>query len=124
MAGRITQVVRSAVIDELQRQYVVAARARGLDILAILVGHVLRNAAVPIVSFTSWETVRALAGATVVVETVFAYPGVGYLAIQAIERDDIPLLQAVVMLVALLVVAANIVFDSLYAAIDPRIKSA
>jgi peptide/nickel transport system permease protein len=75
------------------------------------------------VSFTSWETIRALAGATVVVETVFAYPGVGYLAIQAIQRDDIPLLQATVVIMALFIVLANILFDSLYAWIDPRIRA-
>lgn len=123
IAGRITQIVRSATIEELQRQYVVAAEARGLSYLAILVRHVLRNASVPIVSFTSWETIRALAGATVVVETVFAYPGVGYLAIQAIERDDIPLLQADVVIMALLIVMANILFDWLYIGINPRLRS-
>lgn len=123
IAGRITQIVRSATIEELQRQYVVSAVARGLSYFTILIAHVLRNAAVPIVSFTSWETIRALAGATVVVETVFAYPGVGYLAIQAIERDDIPLLQADVVIMAFLIVTANILFDWLYVGINPRLRS-
>jgi peptide/nickel transport system permease protein len=123
IAGRITQVTRSATLDELQRNYVLAAEARGLSYYTILARHVLRNALVPIVSFTSWETIRALAGATVVVETVFAYPGVGYLAIQAIQRDDIPLLQATVVIMALFIVLANILFDSLYAWIDPRIRA-
>jgi peptide/nickel transport system permease protein len=123
LAGRITQVVRSGMIEELQKQHIVAAVARGLSYYTILVRHALRTALVPIVAFLSWETARALAGTTVIVETVFAYPGVGYLAMQAIRRDDIPLLQADVFIVALLVVATNIAFDALYGVVDPRIRS-
>jgi peptide/nickel transport system permease protein len=84
--------------------------------------HALRNAAVPFVSLAGWETIRALAGYAVVVETVFAWPGVGFLALEAIERQDLILLQAIVFVIAIIVVLFNIAIDVSYKVIDPRIK--
>lgn len=124
IAGRLTQIIRSTVIDELQRPYVVAARAKGLGSTYLLRRHVLRNALVPVSSYFSLEAAKALAGATVVVETVFAYPGVGYLAVEASKADDIVLLQAIVIIVGLLVVVSNLLFDLFHAKVDPRIKLA
>lgn len=121
-AGRIAQMVRSTMIEEMQRQYVLASRARGLRRTYVLVRHVLRNAAVPIVSFMSLETANMLAGGTILVETVFAYQGVGLLAVEASKVDDIVLLQAVVMAIALLVVVTNLLADFLHAWLDPRIQ--
>jgi len=123
LAGKFAQMVRSTVIDELEAPYALAARAKGLPSGYVLRRHVLRNALVPISSLASVEIARAFAGTTVVVETVFAFPGVGYLAIQALERDDLVLIQAVVLIVALLVVATNLAFDLLHARIDPRIRA-
>ncbi|MQA66497.1 MAG: ABC transporter permease subunit, partial [Alphaproteobacteria bacterium] len=71
---------------------VTTARAKGLSTRFILRRHVLRNAAVPILTLTGWELVRGLAGYTIVVETVFAWAGIGYLAIQAIDHQDLPLI--------------------------------
>lgn len=122
IAGKVTQMVRSAVVDELQRPYVLAARAKGLTTSYILVRHVLRNALVPVTSFISLELARVFAGATVVVEAVFAYEGIGYLAVEAMRRDDIILMQAIVLVVGLLVVLSNLVFDLLATRIDPRIR--
>lgn len=121
-AGRITQMTRSAMIDELSQAYVTTATAKGMPQGYIIRRHVLRNASVPVVTLTGWELVRALAGYTIIVETVFAWPGVGYLAIQAVDRQDLPLIQAVVFLVAVVVVLVNFLMDVLYLRIDPRIS--
>lgn len=121
-AGRITQMTRSSMIDELSQKYVTTARAKGMPQGYIIRRHVLRNASVPVVTLTGWELVRGLAGYTIVVETVFAWPGVGYLAIQAVDRQDIPLLQAIVFVVAVVVVFVNFLMDVLYLRLDPRIS--
>jgi peptide/nickel transport system permease protein len=122
--GRITQIVRSSVLDELNKNYVMAARARGLTEQATLLGHALKNASIPIVTLSGWELTRLLAGFTVIVEAVFGWPGVGLLAVDAIKRQDLPLLQADVFVVALIVVAINLVIDLLYGMLDPRIRFA
>jgi peptide/nickel transport system permease protein len=122
VAGRLAMMVRSSMIDQLNAQYVRTSKAKGMPRSRTVAVHALRNAAVPFVSLTGWELIRALAGYAVVVETVFAWPGVGDMALQAIERQDLILLQAVVFVVAFLVVALNIVVDVLYKLADPRIK--
>jgi peptide/nickel transport system permease protein len=99
-----------------------AARARGLTETATIVGHALKNAAIPIVTLSGWELTRLLAGFTVIVETVFAWPGVGLLAVDAIKRQDLPLLQADVFVVALIVVVLNLIIDLTYGVLDPRIR--
>ncbi len=120
--GRITQIVRSSMLDELHRQYMMTARAKGLTEGYIIVRHALKNAAIPIVTLAAWELTRMLAGYTIVVEKVFAWPGFGLLAMQAIERHDLPLIQADVFVVALIVVVLNIAIDFIYAALDPRVR--
>lgn len=122
IAGRVAHVVRASMLDELDQQYVVAARAKGLPVRYIVTHHTFRNVLVPVTSFVGWETIRAFAGATVVVETVFAYPGVGSLTLEALKRDDIILAQAAVLIVGLLVVFTTVVFDIAYTWIDPRIR--
>ncbi|MBF8281354.1 MAG: ABC transporter permease [Anaerolineales bacterium] len=120
--GRITQIVRSSTLDELNRNYVVAARARGLTEQAVIMGHALKNAAIPIVTLSGWELSRLLAGFTVIVEVVFGWPGVGQLAMDAIKRQDLPLLQADVFVVGVLVVVLNLIIDMTYGWFDPRIR--
>jgi peptide/nickel transport system permease protein len=120
--GRITQIVRSSILDELGRNYVMAARARGLTEQMTLFGHALKNASIPIVTLSGWELTRLLAGFTVIVEAVFGWPGVGLLAVDAIKRQDLPLLQADVFVVALIVVIINLAIDLLYGVVDPRIR--
>ncbi len=120
--GRITQIVRSSTLDELNRNYVTAARARGLSEQAVVLGHALKNAAIPIVTLSGWELSRLLAGFTVIVEVVFAWPGVGLLAMDAIKRQDLPLLQADVFVVGVLVVGLNLLIDLTYGWFDPRIR--
>ncbi len=119
---RIIMVVRSTMMDELNRQYVKTLRAKGLLEWQVVGVHALRNAAVPVLTLCGWELIRALSGYTVVVETVFAWPGLGLTAIQAIERQDLILLQAIVFVTAIIVVAVNLILDIVYKAIDPRIE--
>ncbi len=122
--ARLVMLVRSSMIDELNQQYVKTASAKGMPFIRVVGMHALRNAAVPVVTLAGWELIRALAGYTVVVETVFAWPGLGLTAIQAIERQDLILLQAIVFTVAIMVVFINIAMDISYKMIDPRIRLA
>ena len=119
--ARMTLFVRSQIMDELNKQYVRTAVAKGLPYPRILVAHALRNTLIPFLTLVGWELVLALAGYTVVVETVFAWPGLGLLAIQALQRGDLFLVQAIVYTVALLIVLINIALDVAFKLIDPRI---
>ncbi len=120
--GRLTMVVRSAMIDELNSQYVRAARTKGVPARRIIGVHALRNAAIPFVTLFGWEVIRALAGFTLVVEAVFDWPGLGDLAILAIKQRDFFLIQTIVFVVAVMVVLINIAIDLAYKAIDPRVQ--
>lgn len=115
------RMTRIAVLDELARDYVPAARARGLSFGAVVVRHVLRNAAIPVVTIAALEIGNLLAGA-VIVETVFAWPGIGQLAMQSIQSRDFLVVQAVVLFVSLTYVVLNLLTDLAYTAIDPRIR--
>jgi peptide/nickel transport system permease protein len=112
------------MIDELNQQYVQTARAKGMSRSRIVGVHAFRNASIPTLTLSGWELIRALAGYAVIVEVVFAWPGLGHLAEDAINRQDLILLQAIVFVVAIMVVVINIAIDILYKAIDPRIKLA
>ncbi|MEJ7562491.1 MAG: ABC transporter permease [Ilumatobacteraceae bacterium] len=120
--GRLTMVTRSAMIDELNSQYVKAARAKGVAARRIVGVHALRNAAIPFVTLFGWEVIRALAGYTLVVEAVFDWPGLGDLAILAIRERDFFLIQTIVFIVAIMVVLINIAIDVAYKIVDPRVK--
>ena len=88
------------MIDELATQHITVARAKGLGTGYIVARHALRNVLVPIVTLVGYEIAVALAGYSVIVETVFAWPGIGYLRIQAIQREDLILVQGIVIVVA------------------------
>jgi peptide/nickel transport system permease protein len=120
--GRLAIMTRSAMIDELNAPYIRTALAKGLRFRRILTVHALRNVMAPTLSVVGWEFARMIAGYTVVVETVFAWPGVGLAAVQAIQKQDLVLLQAIVFFTALIVVAANLAIDLLLKRIDPRIE--
>jgi peptide/nickel transport system permease protein len=120
--ARMVMIVRSSMIDELNQQYVKTGFAKGLPFYRVVGIHALRNASLPVVTLGGWELIRAVAGYSVVVETVFAWPGLGLTAIQAIEREDLVLLQAIVFTVAVTVVMINILMDVAYTVIDPRLK--
>ncbi len=122
--GRMVMIVRSSMLDELAQPYVQTARAKGLSGFRTVGVHAMRNVSVPVVTLFGWELILALAGYTSVVETVFAWPGIGFLAYNAIIDQDLILLQAIVFLVAIFVVVINILIDILYRVIDPRIQLA
>lgn len=122
--ARLMMLVRSTVIDELNQQYVRTARAKGLYFHQVLFGHALRNALAAFITLAGWEFITGLAGYTVVVETVFAWPGLGHTAMQAIRHSDLFLLQAIVFTVAIMIVSVNIALDVAHKFIDPRIKLA
>lgn len=122
--ARLVVVVRTAMITELNRQYVKAARAKGIKPWRVLGPHALRNAMVPIITLAGWEVIGAFAGNVVVVETVFAWPGLGQTIMQAISRQDLILLQATVFTVAMIAVAINITIDIAHRLIDPRTEVA
>jgi peptide/nickel transport system permease protein len=117
------RMTRISVLDELSRDYVAAARARGLSRMAAVGRHVLRNAAIPVVTIAALEVGNLLAGA-VIVETVFAWPGIGQLAIQSISARDFLIVQAIVLFVSVVYIGMNLLADLAYAAIDPRIRLA
>jgi peptide/nickel transport system permease protein len=122
MIGRMVMVIRSSMLDELSQPYMQTARAKGLSGRRSVGLHAMRNVSVPVLTLFGWELILALAGYTAVVETVFAWPGIGFLAYNAIIDQDLILLQSVVFVVALLVVLINIMIDIVYKAIDPRIQ--
>ncbi|MEO8266290.1 MAG: ABC transporter permease [Ilumatobacteraceae bacterium] len=119
--GRLSIVVRSSMIDELNTQYVKVAKAKGMTQRRILGVHALRNAGIPYVTLLGWEVIRALAGYTVVVESVFNWPGLGFMAKTAIKNQDFYLIQAIVFVIAVVVVVLNIVIDIAYKVLDPRV---
>jgi peptide/nickel transport system permease protein len=122
--ARLVMIIRSAMIDELNEQYIQTGHAKGMPFIRVVGVHALRNAGLPVITLCGWELIRAIAGYSVVVETVFAWPGLGLTAIQAIEREDLILLQAIVFTVAITVVLINIAMDVVYTIIDPRLKLA
>jgi len=119
--GRISQLTRSTMLEEMSKTYVVTARAKGLPESVVLFYHTLKNAAIPILTLTGDEMAALLNGA-VVIETVFAWPGVGILLIQSIEHRDFPLVQATVFVIAIVVVILNLLVDLSYSILDPRVR--
>lgn len=117
------RIMRSAVIDELGKDYVRSARARGVGTGRLVRRHLLRNSAIPVISITALELSQLLAGA-VIVETVFAWPGLGLLTVQSIASRDFMVVQAVVLLGAFVTIAANLAADVLYSVVDPRVRLA
>jgi peptide/nickel transport system permease protein len=121
--ARISRLTRSAMLEVLGRDYVRTARAKGLSRRVVLVKHALRNASVPIITVVAVEF-GVLLGGAVITETVFAWPGVGRLAIQAVLARDFPLVQAIVFVIAATLVLLNLIVDLLYGVLDPTIRYA
>jgi peptide/nickel transport system permease protein len=121
-AAILARITRSAVLEVLREDFVRTARAKGLTRRAVLWGHVLRNAMIPVVTVMGLQFANLLAG-TIVVENVFYLPGLGRLVFQSIANRDLVVVRNCVMLLAAMVVAVNFVVDLLYAAIDPRVKA-
>ncbi|WP_454854820.1 ABC transporter permease [Rhizobium binxianense] len=117
------RMARISVLDELGKDYVRAGRARGLSLGAVVVRHVLRNASIPVITIAALEIGNLLAGA-VIIETVFAWPGIGQLAIQSIQSRDFLVVQVIVLLISFVYVLTSVLADFVYALVDPRIRLA
>jgi peptide/nickel transport system permease protein len=120
-AAVITRIARSSLLEVLDQEYVRTARAKGLRETIVVRRHALRNALIPVVTVTGLSAGHLLGGA-VIVEQVFALPGLGRLAVDNIFNRDFPVVQGVVLLLAVIFLAINFIVDLLYAALDPRIK--
>ncbi len=118
----IARLTRSNMVEVLGQEYVTTARAKGLSESAVLVGHALRNALVPVLTIVGLQFGTLLGGA-VVIETVFARQGMGRLAVEAILAKDFPVVQGVVLVAAVLYVLINLLVDIAYGVIDPRIRA-
>lgn len=117
----LTRVMRSSLIEVLEADYVRTARAKGLAEQMVMVRHAVRNALLPVVTVIGFQVAFILSG-TIVVEQVFALPGIGRLFIDSVFRLDYQVVQSLVVILAVLVVVANLVTDLVYAVVDPRIR--
>ena len=121
--ARTARMMRSSMLEVLGQEYMKTAKAKGLTPLTVVLKHALKNAAIPVVTIIGMELGTLLGGA-VITETIFAWPGVGRLAVQAIYNRDYPVVQAAVFLLAAIFVLVNLVVDLLYTYLDPRVKLA
>ncbi len=121
MAAILARMVRASVLEVLGEDYVRTARAKGLSERRVLWGHALRNAWLPILTLVGLQ-LGGLLGGAVITETVFAWPGVGSLMVEAIQSRDYPVVQACVLLVSLTYVLVNTLTDLVYTWVDPRIQ--
>ncbi len=115
------RITRTALLDELSKDYVRTARSRGAGLGWILARHLARNASIPVITVAALEISNLLAGA-VIVETVFAWPGLGQVTVQSILARDFLVVQGVVLLGALVTIGLNVLADILYSLVDPRIR--
>jgi peptide/nickel transport system permease protein len=118
----LMRLTRSGMIEALSSDYIRTARAKGLSRLSILVKHGFRNAAIPVVSIAAVQ-LGFMLGGSIVIETVFAMHGVGYLAWESISKNDFPVVQAVILVLALIYIALTLLADLLNAVLDPRLRT-
>jgi len=119
--ARIALVLRSSILEVLREDYVRTARAKGAPARTVLFRHVLRNASIPAFTMTAL-TFGIMLGGTVITESVFAWPGIGRLALEAVYNRDFPLVQAIVLIVSVIFVIINLFVDLAYSVLDPRIR--
>lgn len=116
------RLVRTSMLEVMQSQYIMVARAKGLSERSVLYKHALRNSAIPLITFLGLQF-GGLLGGIVVVEKVFNWPGMGTLAFDAVSARDYPVLQSVIMILSALIVGVNLLVDIAYGLIDPRIRT-
>jgi len=122
LAAVITRTLRSSLLEALGEDYVRTARAKGLSEWAVICGHVLKNAMIPVVTVLGLQ-LGTLIGGAVITEYVFALPGVGRLVVDAVFARDYPLVQGVILLIAVGFIVSNLLVDLLYGWLDPRIRA-
>jgi peptide/nickel transport system permease protein len=121
LAAILTRMVRTSMLEELSQDYIRTARAKGLTERTVVYRHALRNAMIPVITVLGLQFGALLAGA-IVTETIFSWPGIGRLTIQAISRRDYYLVQGCILAIGLTYVAVNFLTDLLYSAVNPRIR--
>jgi peptide/nickel transport system permease protein len=121
LAGTLTRILRSSMLDVLGDDYIRTARAKGLRPSAVLTGHALRNALIPVLTILGLQFGLLLGGA-VIVENVFSWPGVGRLVVNSIGVRDYPVVQAAVVVLAVILLTVNLLVDLLYKVVDPRVS--
>jgi peptide/nickel transport system permease protein len=119
--ARTARMMRSSMLEVLGQEYIKTAKAKGLAPAMVILKHALKNAAIPVVTIVGMELGTLLGGA-VITETIFAWPGVGRLAVQAIYNRDYPVVQAAVFILASIFVLVNLIVDLIYTYLDPRVK--
>jgi ABC-type dipeptide/oligopeptide/nickel transport system permease component len=122
-AAQISRLTRTSLLEVLAQDFIRTARAKGLAVRVVLLKHVLRNAALPVLTVLGVDFGRMLGGA-VVVETIFAWPGMGRLAVQAVLGRDFPVVQGAAIMGAAVFLAVNLLIDLLYGWVDPRLRAA
>ena len=121
IAAEMTRLIRSSMIETLNQDYVRTAKSKGLKDRIVVYKHAFRNSLIPVITITALQT-STLVGGTLITETVFSWPGLGQLLIQAVNTRDMAIVQASVFVIATLVILMNLVADILYRLLDPRIK--
>jgi peptide/nickel transport system permease protein len=117
------RVTRSAMLEVLREDYIRTARSKGVQEQRVVLVHALKNAALPIITVSAWSLARLLGG-TIIIEKIFLVPGMGTLLLDAITARDYTLIQAIVLVYAVVVLTANLLVDLLYSRLDPRIRYA
>ena len=121
MAAILARMVRSALLDTLNEDYIRTARAKGLPMRTVVWRHALRNALLPVITLLGLQ-LGALLGGTVITETVFAWPGIGLLVVESIQRRDYPVVQGCILFISVAYVLVNTATDLVYAQVDPRVR--
>jgi len=121
LAATTTRMVRGSMLEEIRQDYVRTARAKGLSERAVLFGHALRNGLIPVITVLGLQAGMLLAGA-IITESIFSWPGLGRLTVQAINARDYPLVQGCILAIALTYIFINLATDVLYSVVDPRIR--
>lgn len=121
MAAVTARLTRSSMLEVIRQDYVRTARGKGLSETTIVVRHAMKNALIPVITIIGLE-IGHLLGGTVIVETIFAWPGIGKLLIDAISQRDIPLIQGCVIFITIMYVSVNLIVDLSYSILDPRIR--
>jgi peptide/nickel transport system permease protein len=121
LAAMLSRLTRSSMLEEIKREYVVAARAKGLSERRVIVKHALRNALNPVITIIGLQTGSLLAG-TIITEKIFNWPGIGSLLLDSINRRDYPVVEGCILVIAFAYVIVNMITDCLYRAADPRVK--
>ena len=121
MAAILMRMLRSSLLEEIRQEYVRVASAKGLSRRATVLRHALKNSAIPVLTVLGLQFGALLSG-SIITETIFSWPGIGRLMVQAIDARDYPLVQGCVLIIALCTVAVNLATDLLYSRLDPRIR--